>query len=116
MDAQWLIVAIWGAATWVRFEGRLLQDFSSDAHGRPAAWTSESDEVSRDLFRCRHFVDFKVTRTSLHASLDDGRLLALAEAPSDRPVSDGSGQPRALEPGDDLRKVVFLCPTENVVI
>ncbi len=111
LASEWLIVAIWGADTWIRLEGRLLGDLFSQKHGRPSAWSSEPLEVRLSLFIGRHFVTFEVSRTALAAVLDNGHRLSLAEDPLDRPLLEGNGKPRALKRDDDLRKVVFLAPT-----
>src|SRR5262245_29694884 len=36
---EWLIVAIWGAGDWMRFDDRLLADIFADKHERQRGWT-----------------------------------------------------------------------------
>jgi len=114
LATEWLIVAISGADMWIRLDGRLLDDTFSEKHGRPSGWSAEPLQVRRSLFIGRHFVTFEVNRRSLNAVLDNGRWLALAEDPADRPLFEGNGKPRALKAKDDLRKVVFLAPTTEI--
>lgn len=111
---EWLIVAVWGAAEWMRFDGRLLQDTFSEKRGREQGWTSESEEVWQNLFAGRRFVDFRVERTSLTARLDNGRVLRISPDPNNRPLFEGNGKLREIGADDDLRRVVFLAPTAEI--
>jgi len=111
---EWLIFAIWGAADWMRLDGRLLADHAGSKHGREPGWISEPEEVWRKLFAGRRFVSFNVERTSLAARLDDGRTLSISGDPADRPRLEGNRKPREIGPNDDLRRVVFLAPTPEI--
>jgi hypothetical protein len=116
LNGEWLIIAIWGAAAWIRLDGRLLEDIFSDRHGRKPGWNAEPEEIRHNLFTGRHFAEFQVERTSVIARLDDDRVLSISEDPADRPPFEGNGQPREIGPNDDLRRVVFLAPTTEIVV
>jgi len=111
---EWLVVAVWGAAEWMRLDGRLLQDIFSEKYGRDPGWNSEPEEVWQNLFTGRRFAEFSVERTSLRARLDDGRPLLISDDPNDRPLLEGNGNPREIGADDDLRRVVFLAPTAEI--
>lgn len=114
LSGEWLIIAIWGAADWIRFDGRLLGDIFAAKRGRPMGWDAEPEAARRTLFSGHHFVMFNVERNSLSAALEDGRKLTISQDPSDRPLLEGNGNRREVGPKDDLRRVVFLAPTTEI--
>jgi hypothetical protein len=115
-DTEWLIVAIWGAGRWFRLEGRLLADFDAERSGRPAPWDPQYGPNDGTPFTGKKFVEFNLERNSIRAKLNDGRVLELSSNSSDRPPFAGNGKPRLIEKDDDLRRVAFLCPTNELWI
>ena len=117
---EWLVIAIWGADAWLTLDGRLLGDeHPAQRDGGPAKWrptwgSLDSDPPRSELFRDAEFASFHVSARSLEATLDDGRILKIADDPTDRPRFVGNGRPRELEPWDDLRKSVFMSPTREL--
>jgi hypothetical protein len=110
---EWLVIAIWGAASWVQVDGRIVEDVFWDTNGWPRPWiTNEGDELSR-LLVGQHITSFELAEHSLTVGIG-GRTLSISESPEGRPMLEGSKEPRSFEPGDDLRKAVFLSPTIEI--
>jgi hypothetical protein len=99
LDGRWLAVTVWGAASWIRVDDRLLDDVPRDEVGVLVGWT---------ITAC------VVERTWLTIDFAGGHALRLAADPADRPVFPGDGRPRALAPDDDLRTAVVLAPTTEI--
>jgi hypothetical protein len=114
--ADWLIIAVWGAGDWLRLDGRLLTDLFWEKHRRGVPWQEDPAVDFDDLFVGRRFSTLEVSRDSVTATLDDGRVLALSPDPADRPAFEGNGEARRLAAGDDLRRAVFTAPTTELWI
>ena len=113
LGGEWLVVAVWGAASWVEAEGRAVEDWFWDANGRPRPWITErGDELSGRLVG-RPVASFTLGKRSLAVGVG-GLTLSIAESSAGRPVLEGNGQPRSFEDADDLRRAVFLSPTAEV--
>lgn len=112
----WLVVAIWGAPSWFRLDGRLLEDNFWDKHNRQRPWLSEFKPGCDDLFVGRQVMGLSVERTSMTLTLDGGGVLNLSPDPQDRPPFEGNGGDREIGPTDDLRSVVFMAPTAELWI
>ncbi len=41
LGSDWLIVAIWGAGTWLRLDGRLITDMFWEKHKRSMTWEAD---------------------------------------------------------------------------
>ncbi len=113
---SWLVIALWGAASWFCLDGRPLEDNFWDKHGRERPWLSELKPGPNDLFVGRRVTGLSVERASMVMTFDDGRVLNLSPDPKDRPPFEGTGESRELGPDDDLREVVFMAPTDELWI
>jgi hypothetical protein len=110
---KWLIIAIWGAASWAQFDGRIVQDVFWDTNEWPRPWITEAgDELSGELVD-RPITSFEVARRSLVIGIA-GRTLSIQESPFGRPIHEGNKQPRSFEESDDLTRAVFLSPTTEL--
>jgi hypothetical protein len=116
VGAGWLVVALWGAPSWFRLNGRPLEDDFWDKHGRERPWLSEFEPAPDNLFVGRRVVAISVERTSMTLTLDGGGVLELSPDPDDRPAFEGTGEKREIGPEDDLRSVVFVAPTDELWI
>lgn len=113
LGGEWLVIAIWGAASWAQVDGRIVEDVFWDKNGRPRPWiTGEGDELSGVLVG-RPITSFEVARHSLAARIGE-RTLSVTESPESRPILEGNKEPRSFEPADDLRRAVFLSPTTEI--
>jgi hypothetical protein len=111
---DWLVVALWGAPSWFRLDGRPLEDNFWAEHGRERPWLADPGPALDDLFVGRQVTGFSVERTSMTVTLDGGHVLNLSLDPHDRPPFEGTGENREIGPEDDLRSVVFLAPTDEL--
>lgn len=110
---EWLVIAIWGAASWIQVDGRIVQDVSWDKDEWPRPWiTEEGDELSRILLD-QPISAFEVAQHSLAARIGE-RTLTITESPESRPIREGNKKPRSLSQFDDLRRAVFLSPTNEI--
>jgi hypothetical protein len=116
IGTEWLVVALWGAPSWLRLNGRPLEDYFWAKHGRQRPWLSEFEAGSADLFVGRRIMSLSVERTSMTMTLDHGAVLNLSADPHDRPPLEGTGENREIAPEDDLRGVVFMAPTDELWI
>lgn len=113
LGADWLVVALWGAASWTTCQGRLVEDlFHADA-GRPEPWTPEtgSPDILNAALVGQTIEAVDIRQHALCIAISGGFDLTIAEDPAARPVFAGNGEPRAFAPDDDLRRAVFLSPT-----
>lgn len=117
---DWLVIAIWSAASWITLDGRLFgAEHPAQLEDEPAPWrpawiTTFGDWANEDIFDGDSFTSIEVSERELIATLRSGRELQISDDPSDRPVLAGNGKPRLLEPDDDLREAVFLSPTTEL--
>lgn len=93
---EWLVVALWGATEWLHFNGRSLQD--------------QSNSELQLLMVGRTIARLRVDRAAMELTLSDGGQLRVEADPATRPIWQGTREPRAFAPDDDLRRVVFLAP------
>ncbi len=113
-NREWLVVALRGAASWMLADGRLIEDFFYQDDKRPRPWiTDDADDLSARLTG-RAIAAIDVEPHALTIRLDDGFTLRIDADPASRPIFHGSKQPRAFEVGDDLRRNVFLAPTDEI--
>lgn len=113
LGGDWLVIAIWGAASWVQIDGRIAQDGFWNTNGMPRPWmTDQGDELTGVLVG-HSITSFEVAKHSLTVGIG-GRTLSISESPEGRPILEGNKQPRSFEPADDLRKAVFLSPTIEI--
>jgi hypothetical protein len=110
---EWLLIALWGAASWMTCQGRLVEDLHFDTAGRPQPWMSDTvgiDALEMVLLGQR-IESLTVTPRAMRIDISRKLDLTIAEDARDRPVFAGNGEPRAFGPDDDLRRAVFLSPT-----
>lgn len=108
---DWLVVALWGAADWLRARGRLIMDVHHASNARPLPWISEHGDELSPLLVGQRLDAIEVRKHSLQMNFDGGLDITLAESASDRPLSEGNQKPRAFSDDQDLRPSVFLAPT-----
>lgn len=110
---DWLVVAVWGAGSWITCRGRLLEDMFNTGSGRPRPW-SDPDTGECDLLALldgEQIVSVDLTPLSLHIALTGGNDITINPDPTSRPVFAGNKMPRAFKSDDDLRRAVFLSST-----
>jgi len=111
LGSEWLVVAIWGAASWIRADGRLVEDTGHAEAGREAPWTVDRLERLKAMTLGREIQACAVARSSLLILIAGGPRFVIDESPETRLPHEGSREPRAFGPDDDLRRAVFLSPT-----
>lgn len=110
----WLVIALRGAASWMRCDGRLVEDFFFEDHGRPQPWITElSDTLSSRLIG-RTITEMEITNDALRIGFDNGAMLTIDADATTRPVFAGSKESRSFKGSDDLRAAVFLSPTDEL--
>jgi len=113
LGGEWLVVAIWGAASWIEADGRIVEDGFWDTNGRPRPWiTGQGDELTGRLVG-QPITSFALAERSLAVGVG-GVTLSVAESAGGRPILEGNQQPRRFEDTDDLRRAVFLSPTAEI--
>ncbi len=111
---EWLVVAIWGAGCWMTFAGRSVGDDFWDESGRPLPWMGEhGDDLSARVVG-QSIVSITVAQHGLDLLISSGEAFHIDPSPAERPILQGSGEPRAFLESDDLRKAVFLAPTDEI--
>jgi hypothetical protein len=114
LGAQWLVVAIWGAAEWIMAGDRAVGDWFHQEYGRPRPWITHDGDGLSERVVGRGIAGLEIERHSLRLSLDSGFALWIEQSPERRPVFEGTKEPRAFAEEDDLRRVVFLSPTNEI--
>lgn len=111
---EWLVISIWGAAEWMMSQGRCIEDTFHEAHARPTPWLpNDKDDFERQVVgRCIRSID--VQQHSLCIVLENGFDLTIEESSERRPQLEGAKKPREFALDDDLRKAVFLAPTNEI--
>lgn len=113
-SGDWLVVAVRGAASWMLAEGRLIEDFFYQDDKRPRPWLTDDDDQLAPRIIGRRIASIDVQRTSLPIVLDDDFVLGIEENSASRPIFAGSKELRAFAANDDLRRAVFLSPTDEL--
>lgn len=113
LGTDWLVVAIWGASAWIVAEDRHIWNSHYLRNGSPRPWVCDDDEFSARVIG-HTIATVEVLKTSMELVLDDGFVIRIDADPATRPVHAGSLELRAFKPDDDLRKSVFLCPTDDL--
>ena len=114
LGADWLVVAIWGAAEWMLADGLPIEDTFFAQHGRPEPWiTDRSDKLASKVIGQR-IQSIEIDRRSLKLLLSNGLEMIINESAERRPILEGSKEPRAFQEDDDLRRAVFLSPTIEI--
>lgn len=113
LGREWLVIALWGAASWMTCQGRLIDDLFSDTESRGAPWIVGGDGIEPIVYELNNKIIEQITieRDSLRILISDGYDLTIDPDPATRPVFAGNKQPRAFAPEDDLRCAIFLSPT-----
>jgi hypothetical protein len=108
---DWLVIALWGAASWMTCEGRLVEDVFHDTANRPPPWLANGIDEFQSHIVGRKIDSIDIAPRSLRIALTGGADLTISADPATRPAFAGNGQPRVLGAGDDLRSAVFLSAT-----
>lgn len=111
---EWLVVAIWGAGAWMKAEGRLIEDIFFDTRGRQRPWMDEGGDELLLRVAGRTITSVDVDRDAMRITLDDGFSLYIESDARSRPIFEGNKTPRAFGVDDDLRRAVFLSPTNEL--
>jgi len=116
LGPEWLVIAIWGAGEWIEARGRYLEDLDYREYGRSSPWLPGHGEPANGELE-KHIVGQKVRsievrRVSLRIVLDNEFDLTIEESPDRRPLSGGAKM--KFTEDDDLRKAVFLAPTDEI--
>ncbi len=114
LDGEWLIIALWGAAEWMRAEGRAIGDIYHDLYDRPRPWVSDTYDDLSPAIVGRRISGIEVGKQSLRIGVDGGPELIIEESAESRPVFEGTKAPRIFTEEDDLRRAVFLAPTDEL--
>ena len=112
LDSEWLVIAIWGAATWIQFNGEFIEEPQNIIRGR---FSTRQDEFNPHGTG-KEITKFSISKFSFEIQLDQDRLFTLSESPDDTPVPNETERPPLFERSDDLRKSVFLAPTGEIWI
>jgi len=114
LDQDWLVISVWGASEWIHVNGRLIRDDWGDEHGRPTSWIGDDwDALSSEI--CGQTIcAFSVQKHAMQIRLDSEMTIEIKEACDERPLFQGSKEPRQFSDCDDLRQAVFLSPTTEI--
>ncbi|MEP2716203.1 hypothetical protein [Pseudophaeobacter sp.] len=113
LGQDWFVIALSGAAAWLRFDGVLIEGWFCEEHGRPKPWIDdEGDRLSPQILGAQ-IVRLDVQPHSLHLGFDNGSELSL-DATLDLPVFEGRKAPRRFLEEDDLNHALFLAPTREI--
>ncbi len=115
---EWLVIAIWGAAEWMVAQGRCVGDTFYEKYGRQRPWLHNLSMDSYDELSA-HIVgqpakSIDVQEHSLKILFENGFDLTIEESPDNRPLFEGTKKPRIFQKSDDLRRAVFLSPTDEI--
>jgi hypothetical protein len=114
LDPEWLVVAVWGAASWIHCDGRMVEDHFFVDQKRARPWiTLDGDELSPKVVGSK-INAFQVSARALSIGLSSGFELAIEESPQNRPILEGSKGLREFSAQEDLRQAVFLSPTAEI--
>jgi hypothetical protein len=115
LSDEWLIVAVWNAASWIQVDGRIVEDTFWEKNGWPRPWISDRGDELTEAVVGQPVSRFEVTRKSLLIGIGT-RTLSISESPEGRPIHEGSKEPRSFLNTDDLTRAVFLSPTTELWI
>jgi hypothetical protein len=110
---EWLVIAVWSAASWVQVDARIVQDVFWEKNRWPRPWITQHCNELAGVLIGQAIASFEVTKHSLTVGIG-GRTLAITESPKSRPIHEGSKKPRSFAWADDLRRAVFLSPTAEI--
>jgi hypothetical protein len=111
LGAEWLVIAVWGAAEWMAARERCLEDIDHQEYGRPSPCLPSDGELEKHVAG-QKIRSIEVRRASLCIILDNEFDLTIEESPDRRPMQ-GSAKKKFTE-DDDLRKAVFFAPTTEI--
>ena len=118
---EWLVCTLWSADNWMTVGGRWLASHPGQyeeqkpLYGyvefveqyRERGWASEDWDEFKPLVLSRDLKKFECERHWCKLSI--GKVVVEIETnPSARPIQYGNKMPRALEPGNDLRRAWIL--------
>jgi hypothetical protein len=114
LGSDWLVISIWGAAEWILVDDRLIGDLRHDKYGRPLPWKhSQNDALTPHLVGTK-ISSIRIDKHSLEMRFANDSVLMIDENSSRRPILEGNKKPREFTEGDDLRRAVFLSPTDEI--
>lgn len=115
-DKEWLVIALWGASEWILVEGIPIEDIYYDDHNHQRPWiTEECDTLSKRVVG-QQIASILIRRHRLNILLTNEVEFVIEESPKNRPVLEGSKEPRLFSETDDLRLGLFLAPTTEIWI
>ncbi len=114
LENEWLVFSIWGAGEWIRVDDCLIADHFFDNHQRPRPWICEGSDALSPKLVGAEVTFLEIRKRSLDMSFSNGMSLKIDDCPDDRPVFEGTKKPRMFLESDDLRKAVFLAPTNEI--
>lgn len=115
-DGNWLVSTLWGAGRWISIDGRMICSGPDKEDAFPAMHGMDEDGTTFDLVRDEILktrpaiaaAEFLARSTHIALAATDGSsrkfAMTIDADPSKRPIFPGTGEPRALEPSDDLRQ------------
>jgi len=116
LKEKWLIIALWGAEDWIELDGQILADYFPDP--TDALRDDEYETIKmrgRDIVTSKlvgsPIVECAINKHSLKIRFENGSILTIEESLESRKAFPGTNKPRKLTSADDLRKGVFLSPT-----
>lgn len=114
LGEEWLIIALWGAGEWIRADGLLVVDHWYEEYGRAIPWIcNNSDRLSPKIIG-RQIISSEIKPHSMEIVLSRGFSVSIDESHEYRPILEGPKEPRTFVDSDDLRKAVFLSPTNEI--
>lgn len=114
LGSEWLVIPVWGAGEWMTARGRCVRNAFHHQYGHPRPWLGGgSDELSVQLVGQR-VRSIDVRRHSLRIVFENGFDLTIEGGSDHRPMFEGTKEPRLFTDNDDLRKAVFLAPTDEI--
>lgn len=116
LGGEWVIIALWGAASWMTCQDRFIEDFHYDTASRPLPWIDPEtgDNLLRERLIGHAIAGIDIARDALLITMSGGYDLTIAGDPATRPIFAGNKQPRVFTSEDDLRRAVFLSPTTEL--
>ncbi|MGC4046520.1 MAG: hypothetical protein QM758_22230 [Armatimonas sp.] len=108
---EWLVISIWGAASWILVDGRIVIDSYAEEYNRPTAWIREGVNELKPHLLGSTVLSIFVEKHRAEIRFSNGSVLEIDPGSERRPIFQGNGKSRRFLPKDDLRQAVFLAPT-----
>ena len=111
---DWLVIAIWGAGDWIRVDGRLVSDPFHTTTGRSLPWIDDDRDRLSERLAGAKIATLNVCKRSMRMRFSDGLELVVDCVQGACPPNSRGWAPRTFLETDDLRRAVFLAPTEEI--